>query len=212
MIDAREFLEMGLTLHGHKCPAMPLGLRAGAVAMNRLGVERSRDKTLLALVELGDAHCSHCFGDGVQMITGCTFGKGNIKQLGYGKFGLTLVDTATGRAVRVVPVADAQVQMKRTPFFQNRMKGVPASKVPEELVDPLIEQVLSTPEEQVFNVSEVFDYAVEPGAETFHTFICDRCGEMVVEPYGRVVGKHKVCIPCAEELRAAEQRPVSAAA
>ena len=77
-------------LHGHECPAMPLGLRAGAIAMNRLGVERSRDKQLLALVELGDEHCSH--GDGVQMITGCTFGKGNIKQLGYGKFGLTLVD------------------------------------------------------------------------------------------------------------------------
>ena len=92
MIEAREFLEAGLKLHGHKCPAMPLGLRAGAIAMNRLGVERSRDKQLLALVELGDEHCSHGYGDGVQMITGCTFGKGNIKQLGYGKFGLTLVD------------------------------------------------------------------------------------------------------------------------
>ena len=213
MIDAREFLEMGLALHGHKCPAMPLGLRAGAVAMNRLGVERSRDKTLLALVELGEDHCSHCFGDGVQMITGCTFGKGNIKQLGYGKFGLTLVDRTTGRAVRVVPVADAQVQVKRTPFFQNyRVKGVPASKVPEEIVDPLIAQVLDAPEERLFNVSEVFDYEVEPAGETFHTFVCDRCGEMVVESYGRVVGNHKVCIPCAEELRAAEQRPVIAAA
>ena len=212
MIDAREFLEMGLTLHGHKCPAMPLGLRAGAVAMNRLGVERSRDKTLLALVELGDDHCSHCFGDGVQMITGCTFGKGNIKQLGYGKFGLTLVDRTTGRAVRVVPVADAQVQMKRTPFFQNRMKGVPASKVPEEMVDPLIAQVLDTPEAQLFNVSEVFDYAVGPAGETFHTFICDRCGEMVVEPYGRVAGNHKVCIPCQQALLAAEATEAKRAA
>ncbi len=41
MIDPREFLEAGLTLHGHKCPAMPQGLRAGAIAMNHLGVERS---------------------------------------------------------------------------------------------------------------------------------------------------------------------------
>ena len=42
MVDPREFFEAGLTLHGHKCPAMPLGLRAGAMAMNTLGVERSR--------------------------------------------------------------------------------------------------------------------------------------------------------------------------
>ena len=44
MIEAREFLMAALELHGHKCPAMPLCLRAGAAAMNRLGVERSQDK------------------------------------------------------------------------------------------------------------------------------------------------------------------------
>ena len=118
MIDAKEFFQDGLKLHGHKCPAMPLGLRAGAAAMNRLGVERSKDKTLLALVELGDDHCAHCYGDGIQVITGCTFGKGNLKQLDFGKFGLTLVDKATGRAVRVVPKATAQLDLRNTTFFR----------------------------------------------------------------------------------------------
>jgi formylmethanofuran dehydrogenase subunit E len=207
MVDPREFFEAGLKLHGHKCPAMPLGLRAGAIAMNRLGVERSQDKTLLALVELGDDHCSHCMSDGVQMVTGCTFGKGNIKQLGYGKFGLTLVDRATNRAVRVVPLAEAQVQIKRTPFFQDyRVKGVPASKVPDEIVDPLIERVFDIPEEGLFKVSEVFDYEAPATVENFHSFVCSRCGDMVVEPYGRIIGSHSVCIPCAEEMRAEEVR------
>ncbi len=206
MIDAKEFFDAGLKLHGHKCPPMPLGLRAGAAAMNRLGVERTQDAQLLALVELGDDHAAHCFADGVQMITGCTFGKGNIEKLGYGKFGLTLVDKATGRAVRVVPHAEAQLQIKRTPFFQQyRMKGVPASKVPGEVVDPLIAQVLHAPEDQLLAVSDVFDYEVPAKVENFHSFVCDRCGELVVEPYGRVVGTHKVCIPCQEELLAAER-------
>jgi len=205
MIDPRRFLKAGLELHGHKCPAMPLGLRAGAAAMNALGVERSRDKTLLALVELGDDHCSHCYGDGVQMITGCTFGKGNIKQLGYGKFGLTLVDKTTGRAVRVVPRAEAQQQTKQTSFFQDyRMKGVPPSQVPDEVIDPLIEHVLAVPEEELFTVSEMFDYEVVPTLETFDSFVCDRCGEMVAEPYGRVVGDQRVCIPCQKALLGAE--------
>jgi formylmethanofuran dehydrogenase subunit E len=203
MIDPKAFLATGLELHGHKCPAMPMGLRSGAIAMNRLGVERSGAKTLLAVVELGDDHCAHCFGDGVQMVTGCTFGKGNIKKLGYGKFGLTLVDKATGRAVRVVPKGEAQMQMKKTPFFTEfRMKGVPPTQVPEEVVDPLIEQVLSGPEESMFEVSEVFEYETAGKDETFDSFLCDRCGEMVVESYGRVVGDRRVCIPCQEDILA----------
>ena len=41
MINAKDYFNVGLQFHGHKCPAMPLGLRAGAAAMNALGVERS---------------------------------------------------------------------------------------------------------------------------------------------------------------------------
>jgi len=205
MVEAREFLGAGLQLHGHKCPAMPLGLRAGALAMNRLGVERSADKTLLALVELGDDHCSHCFGDGIQVVTGCTFGKGNIRKLGYGKFAVTLVDRTTSRAVRVAPQAQAQLQTKQTPFFQDyRMKGVPPSKVPDEVVMPLIDKVMSAPADALFSVSDVFEYQATGGAETFDSLVCDRCGEMVVERYARVVGQRKVCIPCQEALLAEE--------
>lgn len=201
MVDARRFLDVGLQLHGHKCPAMPLGLKAGAAAMNRLGVERSGDKTLVALVELGDDHCSHCFADGIQMITGCTFGKGNIRQLGYGKFGVTLVDKTTGRAVRVVPKAQAQLATKKTPFFtQYRMKGVPPSRVPDEVVAPLIEKVLRAPEEAMLTVGEVFDYDTPLKGESFDSFVCERCGEMVVESYGRIAGGKKVCMPCQQQL------------
>ncbi len=35
------------------------------------------------------------------MTTSCTFGKGNIRKLGYAKFALTLIDNKTGRSVRV---------------------------------------------------------------------------------------------------------------
>ena len=45
-----------------------------------------RQSARLALVEIGDNHCATCFADGVQMVTGCTFGKGNIQKLHYGKW------------------------------------------------------------------------------------------------------------------------------
>ncbi len=203
MIKPREYLETGFKLHGHKCPAMPLGLRVGAAAINALGVERATDGQLLALVELGEAHCSHCFADGIQVITGCTFGKDNIKQLGYGKFGLTLVDVASKRAVRVVPKAEVQVATKQTEFFKNyREKGILASKVPAKVVEPLIEMVMDKADEQLMIISPIFDYAVEKGEESFESFACEQCGDMVVEKYGRVYNGLKVCIPCQQKLMA----------
>ncbi|WP_242393785.1 FmdE family protein [Anaeromyxobacter oryzisoli] len=200
MIDPKEFLKAGQQLHGHKCPAMPLGLRAGAAAMNALVVARAKDKDLFAVVELGDDHCAHCFADGVQMITGCTFGKGNIRKAGYGKFGVTLVDRATGRSVRVVPLAKAQLGMKQTKFFlEYRMKGVPASKVPEDVVDPLIQQVMNAPQEQLLSIGPELKTEVEKKTESFGTTVCAICGEMVVDEYLRPSAAGKVCIPCSQK-------------
>lgn len=197
---ASDFFEAGLTLHGHKCPAMPMGLRVGAAAMNKLGVERAKDGQLMALVELGENHCATCFADGVQMITGCTFGKGNIKRLGYGKWGVTLIDKKNGKAVRVTPKAEAMAANKKTTFFtEYREKGIPASQVPPEHVDPLVEQVMNAPDEQLLSISEVFDYKWEDPPHSFRSFVCEMCGEMTSELYGRVAGDKKVCIPCKEK-------------
>lgn len=40
--------------------------------------------------------------------------------------------------------------------------------------------------------------------ESFAGFVCDRCGEMTVEGYGRPLGDKKVCIACYEQ--AAQER------
>lgn len=203
MVDPKRFLEAGQTFHGHKCPAMPMGLRVGAAAMNKLGVERSRDGQLLALVELGDNHCATCFADGIQMITGCTFGKGNIKKLHYGKWGVTLVDTQTGRAVRVTPKAEAILANKKSEFItEYRMKHIPASKVPAEVVEPLVEKVMTATDEMLLNIGEVFDYEVPPTEESFSVLACDMCGELVVAGYGRSLeDDKKVCQPCYDKAR-----------
>ena len=200
MIDPKSYFEAGLTLHGHKCPAMPMGLRVGEAAMNKLGVQRAKDGQLMALVEIGKDHCATCFADGVQMITGCTFGKGNIKKLNYGKFGLTLIDKKSGKAVRVCPKAETMAASKETDFFQNyRMKGIPASQVPEEVVQPLVDKVMGAPAEMILNIGEVFDYEWNDDPHSFDSFVCEVCGETVVEPYGRTLGDKKVCIPCREK-------------
>lgn len=200
-IEAKDYYEVALKLHGHKCPAMPSGLRVGAAAMNALGVERSKDSQLLALVELGDDHFATCFADGVQMITGCTFGKGNIKKLHYGKWGVTLVETKTGRAVRVISKAESMLATKKSKFFtEYRSKGIPASEAPEEVVAPLVERVMNVPDEQMLFISDIFHYDVPKKADSFNSFVCDVCHEMTVERYGRPFEDKKVCQPCYDKL------------
>ncbi|MBU1537832.1 tRNA CCA-pyrophosphorylase [Myxococcota bacterium] len=200
MIDPRQFLEAGQFFHGHKCPAMPMGLRVGAAAMNQLGVERGQDGQLLALVEIGEDHCATCFADGIQMITGCTLGKGNIRKLHYGKWGVTLVETASGRAVRVTPKAVAMLANKQTEFFTKyREKGIPASRVPDEVVEPLVQRVMNAPADNLMDIGEVTSFSLEKKPHTFAGFVCDHCAEMTVESYGRPLGAQKVCQPCFEK-------------
>jgi formylmethanofuran dehydrogenase subunit E len=197
-INPKEWLEFGQKFHGHKCPAMPLGLRTGAAAMNKLGVERAKDGQIVAFVDLGEDHCATCYADGLQVIMGTTFGKGNIKKTHKGKWALTLVDRASGKAVRVAPKAEAMQQNKQSAFFKEyREKGIPASTVPDEVIEPLVTKVMGAPEEMLLSVSDVFDYKLGPKKDSFNSFVCEDCGEMTVEEYGRIKrGKH-VCIDCA---------------
>ena len=53
MNELKELYEIGLKFHGHKCPAMPMGIRAGLAALNALGVKRSQDKELVVESETG---------------------------------------------------------------------------------------------------------------------------------------------------------------
>ena len=59
MQQFEELLETGYKFHGHKCPAMPMGLRAGLAAMKVLDVERSKDKELQVLADIPGIYNVH---------------------------------------------------------------------------------------------------------------------------------------------------------
>ncbi len=193
-----ELYQAGLLLHGHKCPAMPMGLRAGMAALQALGVTRAVDGQLTALVEIDRDHCATCYADGIQMVTGCTFGKGNIQKLGYGKFALTLIDNKTRRSVRVVTKPETIQRSKESEFIQYRKQGVPASTIEATLVEPLVDLMLATPAEELFTIGLVTEAILAPGRpHDFNTVICTQCGEVVVERYARIKNGQIVCMPCA---------------
>jgi len=89
-------LHEAVRFHGHLCPGLAIGYRAAKIAMERLAAKRAEDEEVIAIVE-NDS----CSADGVQWITGCTFGKGNFFFRDHGKQVFTFALRPTGRAVRI---------------------------------------------------------------------------------------------------------------
>lgn len=101
MPDLDELLRTSAALHQHLCPRQVLGVRMGLLGGDWLGLEVPRpDKRLLSLVETDG-----CAADGLAVATGCRVGRRTLRVIDFGKVAATLVDTHTGRAVRVVPRA-----------------------------------------------------------------------------------------------------------
>ena len=196
VLERDSLLELGIKFHGHLCPAMPWGLRVGLAAMAALGVERAKNKELYCNCEVGDAHAMMCFADGVQIATGCTFGKGNIARLGYSKNAIELIDVKSSRAVRVVCKPERVVKGFQGKFFKLRESGVEPQDVPEEIVRPLVDAVWSAPDADILVVGEVrkVDFVRPKGS--FEWARCERCGEVVFGPGLRIVDGKPVCIPC----------------
>ena len=192
-----EVLELGLKFHGHKCPAMPLGLKAGLVAIKALGVERSQDKELHVKAETGKGHAAGCFLDGIMTATGCTYGKSNIEKLYYNKMAFTLIDQKTGRAVRVSLKPDFFEKALASPFVQKRKAGIPPQDIEPEITDPLVNRILSLTDEEFLDVGPVHTVKVKKGKGLFTAKRCASCGELTfVNKLRETEDGNLVCFPC----------------
>jgi formylmethanofuran dehydrogenase subunit E len=190
-----------LAFHGHKCWASAAGVRIGLAAMAALGVTRSGAKQLHAIIETGDYHGGMCFGDGIQVTTGCTFGKGNIEKSGEGKFAVTLFDKAAAKAVRVAYLPTLQPRIKATPFMQKRAAGVPPTEIPEAEQMEVVNLIWDAPDEEIMIVGPVEAQTWSEPDEVVRFAICPRCHELVAEPYLRVAEGTAVCAACSDYPR-----------
>lgn len=197
MSDLKELYEIGMKFHGHKCPAMPMGLRAGMAAMRALGVERAQDKELFVIAETGKGHAAGCFLDGVMTATGCTYGKSNIQKRYFNKMAFTLVDQRTGRAVRVSLKPDFFEKALASPFVQQRKAGVAPQDIAPEIAGPLVDRILSIDESAFLDIGEIHSEVVKKGKGVFEARRCAVCGEVTFVNKLRLTEDDKlVCIPC----------------
>jgi formylmethanofuran dehydrogenase subunit E len=105
-----EHLAEAIATHGHLCPGQVLGVRMALRGCLELGLDpddRADRRRLIVYVET-----DRCAAEALESVTGCKLGKRTLKHMDYGKVAATLVDTQTGRAVRVVARDDARDKVK----------------------------------------------------------------------------------------------------
>lgn len=172
-----------------------VGYLAAQLGMKLLGETRSADEELTVIVET-DACCC----DAIQILTGCTFGKGNFFYQDYGKMAFTFASRTTGRGVRLV----LKPSVFEIPQRESELSGKIASgnstvaeqKEYEEMYEARGEKFFSGGPEAFFDIEQIEESVLPPKAPRAPSIPCDICGEMVMQTKLTEVGGHMVCRGC----------------
>ena len=106
-----------INFHGHFCPGLAIGIRAAELALRLIG-PNADDEEVVALVET-----NMCGVDAIQFMTGCTFGKGNLIHLDYGKNAFTFIRLSDGKTVRLVTRPQSWMKTQKKMETRIRLLG-----------------------------------------------------------------------------------------
>lgn len=182
--------------HGHVCPGSALGYKAAEAGMKELSTERSPDEEIVTIVE-NDS----CAVDAIQVVCGCTMGKGNLIFQDHGKQAYTFFNRQTGKGVRVALKSTFDVnrlEPKLAPLRKKVSQGTassPEKKELQKLMSNVVKKILELPSEKIFKVEKV-EAELPDRARIYPSIKCAECGDMVSEHRCRVKDGKMVCIPC----------------
>ncbi len=198
--DLEGLLKKVGELHGHFCSHLVYGVKAGHYALQYLGSGNIGMEEVITIIET-----NNCFSDGIQMVTGCTFGNNALIYRDYGKTAAT-VSKRDGKAVRLVLKPSFQesrgnVYPEAMDIFDKlvvqRQEGTPEDyeKMSRLWTDMAFKE-LTVPVEEMFKIEELH-IDIPEFAPMFDSVKCESCGENVMKT--RVVEKadKNLCISCA---------------
>lgn len=183
--------------HGHVCPGLAIGYAAVKAGARVLGVTSSADEEIVAVVENNS-----CAVDAVQVLLGCTFGKGNLVFRDWGKQVMTFVDRASGRSVRVSLIGEIPGRARRHELREKMASGRASdadTRLFEQLRFETVKELIEGEPERFFDVREV-RLPMPPLSERVGTRPCDRCREPVVTT--RLIEREGtlLCAECAADF------------
>jgi len=195
--DLSTLLAKAGELHGHFCPFLAVGVKGGVLAMETLDVSSTGMEEVIAIIET-----NNCFSDGIQYVTGCSFGNNALIYRDYGKTAFTLAKR-TGEAVRVSVKDIGKLLDEREPEVTRLFQQVVVNRQGTDEEQQRLRkawrriafEMLKIPDEDFFNVQRM-TIQVPAYARIFASAKCAICRENVMETRARVKDGKYVCIPC----------------
>lgn len=160
--------ERCVIFHGHECPGLAIGLKACEAAFEKMNLKFSVDEEVVCVTE-NDT----CAVDAIQVITGCTLGKGNLIYRGTGKMAFSFFDRSNGKSLRMIVKP-----------FENKMDRQQHQ-----------EYILHSAADDIFNFCKP-TFELPEKAKIFSTIPCELCGEGAPEHKMRLSEGKKVCLDC----------------
>ncbi|MBN2085891.1 MAG: hypothetical protein JW748_11785 [Anaerolineales bacterium] len=165
--------------HGHLCPGLAIGIRVAEKALLEMG-ERPGDEEVVAFVET-----NNCAVDAIQFITGCTFGKGNLIHLDYGKNAFRFLRRSDLKAIRIrVRPETWDPPPPEEGLRTQRMRSEQSAEADKEKATALrrrrMDWILSAPLADLIEVQPI-EADLPPRAQIYSSVVCARCGERTMD-------------------------------
>lgn len=167
-MNERELWKKCAAFHGHECGGLTIGYKAALYAIELLDLHFSDDEQVVCITE-NDA----CGVDAIQVILGCSVGKGNLLFHLRGKQAFSFYNRTTGRSVRLV-LKDRPQGMSRQESFAYYQSLAPRD---------------------MFTVKET-TITLPESARLFQSIKCENCGETTTENMIRLENGKKLCLDC----------------
>lgn len=188
-----DFIEC-VEFHGHLCPGLAIGYAAAKAGMGLLNFQHAEDEEVVAVVE-NDS----CAVDAIQVILGCTFGKGNLIFRDWGKQVFTFMERKSGRAVRVALKGDLPGREHRRALKEKIEAGFASDEEKTQWKNArqmVITELVTADPKKFFEISEI-TCAMPPTAQSVESLPCPVCGEAVVKMKMVKLNGRLVCKQCA---------------
>ncbi|SDB50365.1 formylmethanofuran dehydrogenase subunit E [Desulfonatronum thiosulfatophilum] len=189
----QEQVDRAVAFHGHECPGLWIGLRAAELCLRELG--HNDDNPITAVVET-----DMCGVDGIQVLTGCTLGKGNLIHRDLGKTAFSFYRTTDGKALRAVFQREAmgpengELRELMKKVFSGSATTEEQSRA-KELKTKTRRRIFEASLEDLFTVTEPTAPAPR-SAKILDSLNCVACGESTMESRTRRFAGQTYCIPC----------------
>lgn len=107
---SRDFIKKAVEFHGHLGPYLILGLLMGDAIINEF--KFSRHFGTKVIVKGATEKPRSCMIDGLQLSTGCTYGKGNIEKISAPQIEVQFLDLVKKKKVRISLREDLQRKLE----------------------------------------------------------------------------------------------------